>query len=162
MASACLVLFSGLPGAGKSTIARKLLDILANPSPKTDFLFLKDNNYVGTDAEEQKSNEALSILNDCHVLYICFDDIIPDNLYTDIDTANGHKSSPEKTWKGFRACIAEFLDEFLNMHCNLTRQSDFLENDLFGMSEEWDYVYSRIEEDKFCNCRGSVIQKHRR
>ena len=161
MANSCLVLFCGLPGAGKSTFAASLFEILSNPLHRHDFLCTQDNTDVAAECSKQNEIGVNELLTDCHVIYICFDDIIPDNLYKSNIAANGSPNNDEKAWKSCRSCIAEFVDEFLDKHCHSSKSDAFLENGRYTMSKGWDYVYNRLQEEKFCSCHEIVVKIRR-
>ena len=158
MADSCIALFCGLPGVGKSTFATKLFETLSNHSCAGD-VNIAENTQVGTKGDGQMHNGVIGLLADCHVLRICFDDIIPDNLYRENGPTIGYSSSDEKLWKTYRSNIAEFIDEFLNKHSS---SSDvFLEIEKSKILKELEYIYSKIEEKNFCRCYESALINQR-
>ena len=161
MANSCLVLFCGLPGAGKSTFAANLFEILSNPLRKQNFLCTQENNDVAVESRKQNELGVNELLTDSHVVYICFDDIIPENLYKSNVAVNGSAMSDEKAWKSCRSCIAEFVDEFLNKHCHSSNSNTVFENGMCTISKGWDYVCNRLPEEKFCSCHESIVKSRR-
>ena len=155
MASSCLVVFCGLPAAGKSTFGTKLVDTLSNQNTT------KQHNEIA--GMEQVAYSDIELLNECHVIYICFDDFIPNNLYKDVDNSSrdSQGTNNEKTWKDYRNCIFHFVDELLTRLHNVPENDGNLEDDRLHMSEEWDYVCSKMAKKHFCKCWESITKDKR-
>ncbi len=93
MASSCLVVLCGLPGAGKSFLANKLVE-----------------------KSTLHSKQRLK-LSDVHAVNVCYDKIIPDDLYR--KSLEGDNT--EKDWKEWRKEILVMVEHLVASHSNDVR-----------------------------------------
>ena len=108
MASSCLVVLCGLPGAGKSFLANRLFEKFT---------------LIGKQCSE---------LSDVHAVNVCYDKIIPDDLYRKSLEAD----STEKGWKEWRKEILVMVEHLVASHSNDVRNitasvADEMQNENF-------------------------------
>lgn len=146
MESSCIVLFCGLPGVGKSTFAAKLVERL---------LMTTDKLVRGREKGKEEEKTAY------HVIYICFDDIIPMNLYeisekNERDIQFSFSLNEDRAWKKFRNCIMQFVDNILAKHHNSSRSIHNDEDGKCIYSNEIEFVKERVTAKNYCSCVESL------
>ncbi len=140
MTESCFILLCGLPGVGKSYVANQLSEklVLEHARP-----------VDGKAAKEQEERHS-----ETHILTICYDSIIPNNLYKEDD--QNDPDVVEKSWKKQRKQIINFISAFLELHRNDRLQIAFLDEDK-KMSD----IANKIDAKCACCCLKQLIRNNR-
>ena len=143
MANSCIVLFCGLPGAGKSTLAVKLLNKLSKALDGNDSFNSRHN------------DDQIRFMKDHHIMYLCFDEIIPKNVHENFG-GQLDRSGQDKTWKIFRKGIIDVVAAFLEKH-----SAGEVKEYKMMKSKEWVYVYEKIKMRNVCACWEKFMKNER-
>ncbi|XP_065071949.1 L-seryl-tRNA(Sec) kinase-like isoform X2 [Rhopilema esculentum] len=151
VAGCCIVLLCGLPGVGKSTFALKLIHALS-----------QTNNHKSIETLKKEFSSSSSVI---HTIYLCFDDIIPEGLYSDVGMSHDKSLSGNAsetagiTWKGYRGKIHEILSLFLDV------QSDnkllYLEKEHSQLLNVLSQSIEMIKPGYVCKCWESAMKGER-
>lgn len=116
----CIVLLSGIPGCGKTTLSRLLYGQL---------------NTILTEGKE-KTNQEPAVTREIAVVVISYDDLIPENI--NIDEAS------QQTWKVYREEIVLCIDSLLG---HTAASVDNLTKPPLGVSDElWEMFYNLLQK----------------
>lgn len=171
MANSCLVVLCGLPAVGKSTFASNVAEAVRSESKAS--LLGRSSRFWQHDVQFDEWR------SDIHTIHVCFDDIIPEHLYSNENSkdiklniqTNGRKSGEDsqrtdscqtddtKEWKKYRKVISQLVEHFINTHGEFKDMAT--DDEQLMLNEQLDYVYGKVNRKHVCSCWDNMIKNRR-